>query len=151
MAKLENTFKKYLVRIMGTRWDVQSHEDSLSVGIPDLSYGLNKAMDIDVTPINGWIELKQIEAWPKLVTRTLAKPKKYTVNQINWLTKRGRFGGHCYVMVKIVETEEYFIFRHSMARLVAKGMLQSDYYRTCLGYWKKSIEPDELAYTLTIK
>lgn len=151
MAKLENTFKKYLVRIMGTRWDVQSHEDALSIGIPDLSFGINKAMDVDITPINGWIELKQIESWPVLVTRTMARPKKYTVNQVNWLLKRGRFGGHCFVMVKIVATEEYFIFRYRMATEIKLGMLQSQYYERCLGYWKGSINPDELAYTLTIK
>ena len=138
MALLERTFKEYLVRIMGTRWDVQSHEDRYSDSIPDLSYAANG--------VNGWIELKQIKNWPKK-DDTLVKPDHYTAGQVSWIKKRGRMGGHCFVMVKV--SNEYFIFSYTCARDIRCGIIQSQYYEKCLKWWKGNIEPSELISILT--
>lgn len=129
----ENAFKKYLVKIMGTRWDVQSHEDKYSTGIPDISFGAGG--------INGWIELKQIPAWSP--SGAAVKPGEYTPEQVNWLNRRGKKGGHCFVFVKVGK-DEYFLFRHHNARDVAHGMAKGNYYTSCLKYWIKSINPDDL-------
>lgn len=134
MARRENTFKKYLMSIMGTLWDAQSHEDMYSEGIPDLSFGAKG--------VNGWIELKQIAAWP-VRPGTPAKPDRYTPQQVNWLMRRNRRGGSCFVMVKVGEGE-YFLFAGNMARHVARGLVRSDYYTMCLASWQGSIVPHEL-------
>lgn len=134
MRKRENTFKKYLVHIMGTRWDVQSHEDSYSENIPDLSFGL--------CGVNGWIELKQIEKWPAR-KETLLKPSKYTSGQVNWLNKRNKKGGNCFVMVK-VGNNDYFLFDASAARKIKNGMAGEELKDCCIAHWVGGVDPDEL-------
>jgi len=141
MARLENTFKKYLVGLMGTRWHVQSHEDQHSTGVADLSYGAGG--------VNGWIELKQIPAWPKL-DKTLAKPSHYTAEQVNWLRGRGRKGGNCFVFVK-VGSYCYYLFSWEEARNVQRGMTRTEYNERCLLRFESSIDPDILIKALTAR
>ncbi len=137
MAGRENTLKRSLIRKMGTRWHVQSHEDRFSVGIPDLSYGFDG--------VNGWIELKQIKEWPKRPD-TPAKPDKYTPEQVNWLMRRGRKAGHCYVLVR-VGSNEHFLFNWTEARDVRQGMPRALWYEKCM--WTGSLDPDALLRWLT--
>jgi hypothetical protein len=129
LATPENSFKKYLLRIMKGVWDVQSHEDRYSPGIPDLSYGIDG--------INGWIELKYIGPRSR-------KPSKFTPQQINWLKKRMRYGGNCWVMVKKAP-QSFYLFRGDKARLVADGC---DLEAECEASWGRSIIPEELAAVL---
>lgn len=126
-SRRENTFKKYLMRKMGTSWDAQSHEDKYSLGIPDLSFGARG--------VNGWIELKQIPTWPKL-EHGLAKPDKYTSIQLNWLRNRNKKGGHCFVMVKVGK-DEIFLFDSDYAGMVKYGMTRGDYNKNCLWSWSR--------------
>lgn len=95
IKKREGTFWDFLNDKMGNRWDVQRHEDKYSVGIPDLSYGING--------VNGWIELKACPKWP-----TKGIPY-YTPAQANWLTARGKKGGRCFILVKIIHSDGYSI------------------------------------------
>lgn len=141
MAKLENTFKKYLMKIMGTRWDADSIETKYLTGIPDIAFGARG--------INGWIELKQVKAWPKRED-TIIKPEHYTAEQVNWLSKRGKKGGNCFVMVR-VGADDYFIFTWPWARMIQKGMDKGDYMAKCDFHWKGSIVPDELLNILVTK
>ena len=139
MARLENRFKKYLVDLMGTLWDVQSVEDRYSTGIPDLSYGAKG--------VNGWIELKQIASWPKK-DDTLVKPQHYTAEQVNWLVRRGKKGGCCWVLVRVGK-DEHFLFSFIYARMVQKGMTRLDYFANCKAYWDGPIDSHDLLNQLT--
>ena len=140
MKKRENNFKKRLMSLMGTRWHAQSHEDSLSVGIPDLSYGIQG--------VNGWIELKQIDDFPEDESKVI-RPKKYTPEQVNWLRNRGRKAGHCFIFVKIGKNS-YYLLDWEFARLVREGMTISEYRTYSDDYWEKSkIVPDQLVRVLT--
>jgi len=130
----ENVLKKYLLRTVGTRWDVQSHEDQFSEGIPDLSFGHQG--------INGWIELKQIATWP-FSPQGLAKPQKFTSEQVNWLLRRGKKGGHCFILVKVGK-DEYFLFDHAWSRNIRAGMTYTQYYNRSRKHWKGSIDPGSL-------
>lgn len=139
MAKRENSFKKSLVRIMGTRWHVQSHEDKYSLGIPDISFGARG--------VNGWIELKQARE-----SKTgIIKPQKFTAPQINWLGRRQRHGGNCFVMVKVFHprSERVYIFSADQARTIAKGSNVLGYEKTSLRHWGGSVDPEELLDILT--
>jgi len=129
----ENRFKRYLFNIMGQSWHVQSHEDKYSSGIPDLSFGIS---DEDGKKVNGWIELKQVDVGNK--------PRKFTSEQINWLKKRNRHGGNCFIMVRRHNTY-YYIFDGSAGREVRDGV---DYEGNCIHMWTDSIDPDELAQIL---
>ena len=131
MNRREMTLKKYLLRKMGRRWFVQSHEDLHSTGIPDLSFS--------VKGVNGWIELKQIEKWSGSGKK--AKPKKFTSSQINWLKRANKHGGYCFVLVKV--DMEYYLFDADQAKYIAKGMTRTDYLLFSKGFWKDSINQDE--------
>ena len=136
-AKRANAFKKYLLRIMGTRWDVQSHEDKYSLGIPDLSFAMGG--------VSGWIELKQIEIYKTLTM----KPSKYTAPQINWLNRRNRHGGSCFVFVKV--DSDYYLFTADKARAIADGQTHMWYIDNCRRYWENSIVVEELVEELLRK
>lgn len=133
-GRRENSFKRYLVNKMGTRWDVQSHEDKHSAGIPDLSFAVNG--------VNGWIELKQIVDYSDNM-----RPQKFTCLQINWLAKRGKHGGNCYVFVKVAK--DYYLFDAVFAAAIAEGRCESWYRSCCIKWWNKSIDPVQLVDILT--
>lgn len=139
MAKIENPFKKYLVRIMGTRWHVQSHEDKYSDGIPDLSFGMSG--------VSGWIELKAIP-WPNTKHNPTLKPKRYTNIQVNWINRRGKKSGCCFVFVK-VGPRDYYLFGYWNARDIKHGQTLSWYQDHCLKHWRGSVCPVELSKELT--
>lgn len=138
MGGRENTLKKYLIRIMGTRWHAQSHEDMLSVGIPDLSFACQG--------VSGWIELKHIIP-PK--TKTVVKPSKFTNEQINWMAKRMKHGGLCFVMVHI-DKVGYFLLNGNHAGDIATGMEIADYKNRALGWWEQSVDVDEFVSRLIL-
>ncbi len=139
MERRENALKKYLVKIMGTRWHVQSHEDRYSEGIPDLSFG--------VVGANGWIELKQVEKWP-VRANTVVKPKKFTPAQANWLLRRGKKAGFCYVLVKVAQ-HDFFLFHFMGARALREGRTKEWYLANNLKHWSRNIDPAELAGLLS--
>lgn len=137
MAKIENTLKKTLLRIMGRRWDVQSHEDQFSLGIPDLSYGIGGT--------NGWIELKRVRKWPSRAS-TKVDLDHFTANQVNWLSLRGKMGGSCFILVQV--STEYFIFSFFWGRMLRAGMTKEEFRVGCIQSWRGSINPDQLALIL---
>ena len=83
---------------MRSLWDAHRHEDKLSLGVPDVSYGLRG--------INGWIELK----WHPAVNDE-DKPIRFphfSMDQKMWLLMRGKKGGNCYVMIQV--GKRFFLF-----------------------------------------
>lgn len=130
----ENAFKRYLLQKMGTRWHVQSHEDMLSAGIPDLSYGMRG--------VCGWIELKYVPSGRTGILR----PTKFTPNQVNWLKKRGKKSGFCFVLVQVVGVG-YFLFSHEAAAEVARGQPLS-WYRINSAWFSSTLDVEELADAL---
>lgn len=125
--------------MIGTRWDVQSHEDQFSTGIPDLSFAAGG--------VDGWIELKQIPRWPARAS-TLVKPSKYTADQVNWLRRRAKKGsGQCFVFVRV--DKEYFLFSYLRARQVRQGLVQDDYRKLSLASWTGGIDPQEFIAAIT--
>ena len=81
------------------------HEDALNSGIPDLSYAGGA--------VNGWIELKWLEAWPKRED-TIAKIAHYTKEQKHFLLSRGRAGGRCWLLLRV--GNEHLLFDHERAQ-----------------------------------
>lgn len=87
MNHRERAFWQWLDGKIGNLWHAQRHEDKHSVGIPDVSYGCRGTQ--------GWIELKSLTAWPRKGFPALS------VEQANWLTRRGKVGGNCYLLAEI--------------------------------------------------
>lgn len=138
VARPENRLKQHIVDKMGTRWDVQSHEDQFSVGIPDLSYGARG--------INGWIELKRVLSWPKRPD-TIVKMEHFTANQVNWLRRRGKKAGHCYLLIQVAA--EYFVFSFHEARRVRAGITRQEFSELCILHMVGTLDPDRLLGCVT--
>lgn len=101
---MESRLYKKLVRATpGFHW--QRHEDKLTPGIPDCSFGADG--------VNGWVELKTYDCWP----RNPEAPLSFTdlkPEQRNWATKRGRAGGRVWFLVEV--GEEWFLISWKYAR-----------------------------------
>lgn len=86
------------------------HEDSLNVGLPDLSYSGNR--------VHGWIELKWAESWPKRAETPLRLPH-YTKEQKHFLLARARAGGgRCWLLLRV--GREHLLFNHEQAQEVGE-------------------------------
>ena len=85
MNHRERKLWQWLSGQIGNAWDAQRHEDKYAVGIPDVSYGCRGTQ--------GWIELKSLTAWPRKGFPALS------VEQTNWLIRRGGTGGKCWLLV----------------------------------------------------
>lgn len=96
-------YKKLKRATPGFHW--QRHEDKLTAGIPDCSFG--------AAGVNGWVELKTYDCWPRKINDPLAftdlKPE-----QRNWATKRGRAGGRVWFLVEV--GEDWFLISWKYAR-----------------------------------
>lgn len=93
---------------MGAAWEAQRHEDSLTSGIPDLSYSMN---------VNGWIELKYLRSKPAK-DDTILKIEHYTPEQRNWLIRHGSKSGLCWLLLQVESV--YMIFDWTKANKVGK-------------------------------
>lgn len=79
--------------------DLQRHEDYLSAGIPDVSFG--------VDGVDGWLELKWLPRWP---VRPDTLPRfKLTPIQQRWLTRRGERGGGSVFVLAGIGTERILV------------------------------------------
>ena len=103
-----NLFKRLKAITPGYHW--QRHEDKLTSGIPDCSYGVNN--------INGWVELKTYDRWPK---DGMLKWDDLKPEQVNWLIRRGKKGGHCFLLLEVgtnPKTSDILLFTWSSLRKI---------------------------------
>lgn len=126
---------RYLQRKGRRKWDAQRHEDRLSSGIPDVSFGARG--------IDGWIELKALEAWPaREDTRVDVGLSR---DQALWLSRRGDAGsGRCFVLIR-VGSKEWFLFRYDDAmELASEKFTRDELIDLSLDYWGDGIDVEEL-------
>ena len=64
--------------------------------------------------MNGWLELKVVDDWPKRSIKTVV-PVDLRPAQRVFLTARNRTGGHCGVFVWVQKQDEYFLFTKQAA------------------------------------
>jgi hypothetical protein len=72
-----------------------SVENGCGIGCPDINLRC------------GWIELKEMDAWPKRETTVLGIPH-FTQEQRVWLTRRCHAGGRAWVLLKV--GHEFLLF-----------------------------------------
>ncbi len=114
----EESMWTYIRTRMGKSWDAQRHEDKNSLGIPDVSYGING--------INGWIELKNIDKYPK---RGKIRLTHFTREQRFWLKNRQKYGGNCWLLLRIAQ--DFFIFKGDCFPELHEGVNFSDILDYC--------------------
>ena len=100
MRKAEQKMWDFIRPKMKGLWDVQRHEDKYSQGVPDLSFGIQG--------INGWIELKIMPKYPKNMNRPFMI-RHFTPYQKNWLKKRQKYGGNCWLLLRI--EDDFLLFK----------------------------------------
>lgn len=91
---------EHLRDAVGGLWDVQRHEPSAltaSADVPDVSYS---------TTHHGWIELKFVAEAPK--RGGPVRLPHFTPGQRGWLTRHGKRGGKCFVLLQVGTV--YFLF-----------------------------------------
>lgn len=120
-------------------WDEATrHEDKLSGGIADVSFVCGGE--------HGWIELKQIDAWPKR-KNTIVRCKHYTSEQRIFLKRKGRAGGNTWLFAKI--GREYLLIHWTQAQLF--GTLNSEDTLGLAGHWwSHRMNWEELADILAV-
>ncbi|MCP4377699.1 MAG: hypothetical protein GY794_16175 [bacterium] len=122
-------------------WDEATrHEDKFNSGIADVSFVCGGA--------HGWIELKQIDAWPKR-DRTIVRCKHYTKQQRDFLKAKGAAGGNAWLFVKI--GREYLLFDWQQAQQVFVSELNTAETRM-LAYstWKGRMDWGDLSDILAL-
>jgi hypothetical protein len=80
-------------------WDATRHEDAVTSGTPDVSWGSRN--------VNGWLELKVIKQLPhkNVVVKVDLRPAQRV-----FLLNRMKAGGHCSVLVQVEKTGDCFLF-----------------------------------------
>lgn len=98
-----------LKRLMGDAWDATRHEDVSGCGIPDVSFGIQYPAPIG--PVNGWLELKYLPAWPKRPT-TKVRIRHWTHEQRLFLSRRWCAGRRTWVLlvVGVGRNQEWLLF-----------------------------------------
>lgn len=78
-------------------------ENAVSSGTPDLNYCLRWRDRV----AEGWIELKQIDKWPRN-QRTAVRVDHFTQIQRIWLNHRCLLGGRAFVLLQVGQTRMLF-------------------------------------------
>ena len=129
----ESAFWNQIYRNMRGRWDATRHEDHSGHGIPDVSYGCRN--------VNGWIELKKLDAWPAR-EKTVVQLRHFTGPQRAFLIQRGRSGNRCFLFLRV--QREYLLIPSACISLKdTKTKRQLIDTATILGgYWAQSVDWD---------
>lgn len=100
-------FKRLKKATPGFDWT--RHEDKLTSGIPDASYGFEG--------VGGWVELKTYDCWPRNPEQPLRfhdlKP-----TQVNWAIRRGRKQRRVWFLVAVAD--DWFLIRWKYARQLGR-------------------------------
>ena len=109
---------------------LQRHEDIISVGIPDVSYGVRYGFN-DFR--QGWVELKYTAEYPAR-PGTPIKCDHFTQEQKDWLGARGSLGGRCCVLWQV--DKDYYVFGWQVVwdlGTLSKSEMKDVAYWYCLG------------------
>lgn len=113
---------------MGSRWIACRHEDSVTPGVPDVSYTIARGS----SAVTGWIELKDVPAWPKDPSVPL-RVDHFTSEQRIWIRQRGRVGGLCWILIRV--GTDYLLFDWVAAEHLGKDWTERDCIENAQLYW----------------
>lgn len=109
--------------------DAIAVENSAYPGTPDVNY------------IEGWLELKQLNKWPKR-KNTKITIRHFTPQQRVWLRRRWIKGGNAFLLLKI--QQEWFLFDGATAYGFVGKCTRIDLIQKSLKYWPRGLKDKEL-------
>lgn len=115
-----------LHKAVGNKWHATRHEDTISKGIPDVSFGAHGKQ--------GWIELKVLDKWPAKPSTIIHLPL-FTKEQKAWLTMRGIAGGRCFFLLKVDTEDTWLLYKHTNVLLIG-SWAQQDMLANALAVWQ---------------
>jgi hypothetical protein len=118
----ESGFWQWLRDKMRCYWDAERIENGLACGVPDVNYG--------VPSHQGWIELKWLKKFPVRKT-TKVRIHHWTGVQKQWLLRRGKVSGNCWMMIRV--EDEVFLFSYDQTMLV-ETWTKSEWRMNCRFY-----------------
>jgi len=136
----ENAFWQLIHRNMKSKWHASRHEDYMTAGVPDVSFGLNNKC--------GWIELKV----SYITKREKKTPVHITTLQKHWLFQRGQKGGNCWVFIRIRGNDIPDVFclvKWDNVGELDKYIKFVDLVKISSGYWEKKVNWDEFYILLS--
>lgn len=95
----------------------------------------------DVNYVEGWIELKFKEEWPKRPSTPLRVPH-FTAQQRVWLVRRVLSGGKAFVLLKVGRSE-WLLFRGDVAAKVLGHSTREELIAFSLAFWPNSLPEEE--------
>lgn len=113
--------------------DARPVENSADPGTPDVNY------------IGGWVELKQISAWPSRPD-TPVRCDHFTPQQRGWLIRRGLRGGRAWLLLQV--RKEWLLFNGSVAAEHLGTATKEQLISICARYWPNGLSAAELRDTL---
>lgn len=100
----------------------------------------------DVNYIEGWVELKQEDEWPKR-ERTPLRVDHFTPQQRVWLTRRCRAGGRAFMLIKV--DRDWLLFRGDVAAKIVGHVPRQELIQHALRHWPGKLIHEELRECLT--
>lgn len=135
MASPESRMRQTVTRELRKRGlDPVAIENGISAGVPDLNY------------LHGWIELKQVKAWPKRATTPL-RLDHFTPQQRRWISRRHRAGGPVFVLLKVAR--EWILLDGEVAVEHLGRVSRSELYDLANSAWPKRMNWNQLAEAIT--
>lgn len=96
----------------------------------------------DVAHLHGWIELKQIEDWPKRPS-TMVRIDHYTPEQRLFLRRWWEAGGLCHLLLRVEATDEWLLFEGHKADLIG-ACTQEELMANYISYYVGGVMEDSL-------
>lgn len=94
----------------------------------------------DVNYVEGWIELKQVDEWPKRATTPLRVPH-FTSQQRVWLRRRVMSGGRAFVLIKVAR--DWILLRGDVAARHLGNVPKEELIAFSLAFWPNSLPEEE--------
>ena len=122
----------------GHHWrEATRHEDKLAKGIADVSFVSEDAR-------HGWMELKQVDEWPKRES-TIVRVEHFTTDQLHWLQRKGKAGGNTWLFMKV--ERDWLLFYWNQIELIGQ-INRADLERAATCVWRGRMNWSELGAAL---
>jgi len=105
----EQKLYDWVQRKIGHTTFLERVENRVKKDTPDLYVVTKHGQALRPRPLQGWIELKVLEAFPARATTTV-KLHNWTTGQRYWTLRHRQHGGHCWIVVAVEAAQKVYVF-----------------------------------------